>query len=479
MGFGKDNEERYIRAYLQSDFSCLSFPATFARANKNTANLFPELMGRKVEDVVLFDNERSFVVRFDQGYDLLFKLHGNRANLIFFEQEVVKSIFKQRLVGDNNIEWQTLNRYISQTYSDFVAQGGALQKIFPTFGTIIKAYLNEHCYASMPIETQWEEVMQVKEILENPETFFLTRINGVPALSLVRVGEVFMSVDDPIEALNALFVAYTRDYLFEKEKHALLGLLEGQFKSTQAYLEKTSQKLQEIQEATSFDKTANIIMANLHQIPPKADEVQLFDFYQNRTVTIKLNHKLSPQKYAENLYRKAKNQQIEIENLQRNILGKEEQQQKILQHIEAINEIASLRQLRKYGKEHQLSPSSRQEELVSPFKVFEADGFQILVGKNARNNDLLTQKAYKEDLWLHAKDVSGSHVVVKFQSGKHFPKPVIERAAQLAAYYSQRKTDSLCPVIYTPKKFVRKPKGAFPGEVVVEKEKVILVRPEK
>ena len=98
-----------------------------------------------------------------------------------------------------------------------------------------------------------------------------------------------------------------------------------------------------------------------------------------------------------------------------------------------------------------------------------------MVGKSAKNNDLLTQKyTYKEDLWLHAKDVAGSHVVVKYQAGKTFPETVIEKAAQLAGWYSKRKNDSLCPVLYTPKKFVRKPKGAEPGEVIVEREKVIL-----
>ncbi len=479
IGFGKGNDEQFIRAYLQSDFSCLSFPATFARANKNTVDLFPELIGKKVQDVVLFNNERSFALRFDQGYDLLFKLYGNRSNLVLFEHEIAKRIFKQRLIGDNNLEWHNIDRHIPQTYSDFVTQHGDLQKIFPTFGTTIKTYLEHRGYASMPVEMQWEEIMQVKELLENPKAFYLTHLNSVPALSLVHIGEVFMSIDDPLEASNALFIAYTRDYLFEKEKLALLKLMEGQLKSTQVYLEKTRKKLQEIQQATSFDKVANIIMANLHQIPPKAEEVQLFDFYQDKTVVIRLNNKLSPQKYAENLYRKAKNQQIEIENIQQNILGKERQQEKIMQHIEAVSEILSLRPLRKYSKEHGLIPSSKQEESVSRFKVFEAYGFKILVGKNAKNNDLLTQSAFKEDLWLHAKDVSGSHVIVKFQSGKQFPKPVIERAAELAAYYSQRKTDSLCPVIYTPKKFVRKPKGAFPGAVVVEKEKVILVKPEK
>jgi predicted ribosome quality control (RQC) complex YloA/Tae2 family protein len=90
----------------------------------------------------------------------------------------------------------------------------------------------------------------------------------------------------------------------------------------------------------------------------------------------------------------------------------------------------------------------------------------------------LTQKySFKDDLWLHAKDVAGSHVLIKYQSGKNFPKEVIERAAQLAAWNSKRKNENLCPVAFTFKKFVRKRKGDPAGTVVVEREEVILVEP--
>ena len=113
-----------------------------------------------------------------------------------------------------------------------------------------------------------------------------------------------------------------------------------------------------------------------------------------------------------------------------------------------------------------------------PYREVEFNGYKIWIGKNAQSNDTLTLKyGYKEDLWLHAKDVSGSHVLIKHQSGKVFPKDVIERAAQLAAYYSKRKNESLCPVAMTSRKYVRKRKGDPPGAVVVEREEVIMVEP--
>ena len=113
-----------------------------------------------------------------------------------------------------------------------------------------------------------------------------------------------------------------------------------------------------------------------------------------------------------------------------------------------------------------------------PYRRFTCEGFQIWVGKSAKDNDALTLRhGYKEDLWLHARDVSGSHVLLKHQANRPFPPAVVEKAAALAAWYSKRKTDTLCPVICTPKKYVRKTKGAPPGQVVVEKEKVLLVEP--
>jgi predicted ribosome quality control (RQC) complex YloA/Tae2 family protein len=139
-----------------------------------------------------------------------------------------------------------------------------------------------------------------------------------------------------------------------------------------------------------------------------------------------------------------------------------------------------LKELRKYVKHQGLTGDTGANDLTVDqlFKEVNLDGFRILIGRNARNNDLLTQRfAYKEDLWLHARDVSGSHVLIKYRPGKSFPRNVIERAAELAAWYSRRRTDSLCPVTVTPRKFVRKPKGLAEGQVLIEKESVVMVVP--
>jgi predicted ribosome quality control (RQC) complex YloA/Tae2 family protein len=105
-------------------------------------------------------------------------------------------------------------------------------------------------------------------------------------------------------------------------------------------------------------------------------------------------------------------------------------------------------------------------------------GYDIFVGKNAANNDVLTfQYAKKNDIWLHARNSAGSHVVIRNKAEGIVPKPVLLVAAGIAAYYSKEKGSGMVAVAYTYKKFVRKPKGAAPGEVVMEKETVIDASP--
>ena len=116
----------------------------------------------------------------------------------------------------------------------------------------------------------------------------------------------------------------------------------------------------------------------------------------------------------------------------------------------------------------------------APFHLVEYMGYEILIGKNAVKNELLTFNiAKKEDIFLHAKDVPGSHVIIKKRSNQNVPISVVEKAGSFAAYNSKSKSESLSRVLYTPKKYVRKAKGTAKGMVIVEREKVILVKPTK
>jgi predicted ribosome quality control (RQC) complex YloA/Tae2 family protein len=107
-----------------------------------------------------------------------------------------------------------------------------------------------------------------------------------------------------------------------------------------------------------------------------------------------------------------------------------------------------------------------------------SDGYEIIVGKAARDNDTLTFRvARPNDLWLHAGDYPGSHVIVRNSSRKDVPHRTIIEAAQLAAKFSQASHDSKVTVHYTPRKFLSKPKGAAAGLVRMSTFKSITVQP--
>ena len=113
-----------------------------------------------------------------------------------------------------------------------------------------------------------------------------------------------------------------------------------------------------------------------------------------------------------------------------------------------------------------------------PFHEYRLRGWTIFLGKNAKQNDQLSfQHSRKTDLWLHARDVTGSHVIIRNPNSRDIPNDILEFAAGLAAHYSKRKNEALVPVQYTERKYVRKMKNGHPGQVILEREKVVMVEP--
>jgi predicted ribosome quality control (RQC) complex YloA/Tae2 family protein len=113
----------------------------------------------------------------------------------------------------------------------------------------------------------------------------------------------------------------------------------------------------------------------------------------------------------------------------------------------------------------------------APMRFVSSDGITILIGKNNRQNDALTlQTAKSDNLWLHAKNIPGSHVIIDFEGEP--PEQTLKEAAALAAYYSQARLSSGVPVDYTPRRFIKKPCGARPGMVVYSTNRTLYVTPD-
>lgn len=476
---GKNNFYRpfFLRATLRPDFACLNFPEAFNRARTNSANLFEPLLDLTVTGVRSFLNERAIALEIENGYSLVFKLFGNRSNAVLFHQGEVIDIFNTKLAADNQLNLATLDRPLDQTYEAYLAAQCDHRKLFPTFGKVLNAYLEAHFTANSDLNPAQKWAF-IQEAIGSSGVFYVSEHNYQPTLSLLPMGKVWRKHTDPIAAVNDFYNNYGRTSNIAQEKGEALRLLQKRILRTETYVNETLEKLLKIDEGVKNDELGHILMANLHQIPDRVEQVALFDFYRNQTISIKIKADLSPQKNAENYYRKSKNERIEIEKLQENISLREAELVEMRAQLAQIVATENLKELRKYLKVNQILNQTTAQTPAQLFKWVEFEGYVILIGKNAKNNDLLTKKfAHKDDLWLHARDVSGSHVVVKFKAGRKIPNSVVERAAQLAAWNSKRRGETLCPVIVTPKKFVRKPKGLPEGAVVIDKESVVMVEP--
>jgi predicted ribosome quality control (RQC) complex YloA/Tae2 family protein len=474
-----DGAAFWLKAQLGAAFPALALPDTFQRARQNSVDLLPELLGRTVVRVETWPQDRVLQFSFEEDEaTLVFKLYGPRPNAIFRPTPSSPAqLFHQRYAADAE-----LTPSLAPPTLPLISAAG---KLPPALADLPARFLREQRgYDPAPPAVKQQLAVELLAELENPTQYYLIELDGRTRLSLVPLGKVLEALPgvDPIGALQRFVPLALARRALETERRQLRQLLERRAEeaSTSAHL--ASQRLRALAHEAGYRHRADLIMAHLHDIKPGATQLEVVDFYTNELVTLKLKPLEKPQHTAENLYRKAKNQQIEERQLSERITRREAEALQALEQLEELDTqpvLQELRGLRTWRKQHGLDPTTptkASNEL--PFKVFEDRGFTILVGRNAANNDLLTQKyAHKDDLWLHAKDVTGSHVVIRHRAGQTVPEPVVTHAAQLAGWYSRRQHDSLCPVTVTPKKFVRKPKGALPGQVVVERERVVLVVP--
>jgi predicted ribosome quality control (RQC) complex YloA/Tae2 family protein len=264
-------------------------------------------------------------------------------------------------------------------------------------------------------------------------------------------------------------------------------------------LERANRTLLKIeQETTSADRAAEyesmgeLLKAHLHELHKGMGAVILEDTIDGdrEMVSIPLDRNLTPAKNSERYFDKAKRSRIALAE-------KRKQTDKLTQDKQALEEM--LRKLDRvstpvgleafideYGERLgalgliRTLPGKKTAEGTVPFRVFRVSGdFTVWAGKSGENNDLLSTRYTKpRDLWFHARAVGGSHVVLKSGTGKgEISRHAINEAAAIAAYYSKMKSSKLVPVSMCEGKYVHKPKGAPPGTVTIDREKVIFVQP--
>ncbi len=480
IGFERQNGlDFWIKCSFGSAFSSLQFPAEFHRAGRNSVDLFSDLLLHEVQDVRVFKNERAIGFYFLGEQVLVFKMFGNRSNVILFQAGEHRAQFQKRLGKDFDLQLNQLDRLIDQSEAAFIASDGDWMALYPTLGKEAAAYLIDQGYENLSLKGKWAMLQQTLDSLAAPIFSIIETPKGIAIhLFPVRAGLLYQTTN-VFDALNQFYSLHYSVGEFRREKAQLVEILTKMRVKAIHYLEGLEKQALKRDSSLAYDEMGNILMAFLHLIPEGAKSVELEDFYHGGKVTIKLNSQLSGPENAENYYRKAKNFSKEIAQWESTVARKKAEITDLGEQLHGVEKAQVRKELKPYLTHLKQQNTSKELSEDFPFKQFQCAGWVIWVGKNAKNNDLLTLKyAKKFDIWLHARDVSGSHVIIRNPNQQTVPKHVIEKAAELAAHFSKRATESLCPVIVTAKKYVRKTKDLLPGQVIVDREEeVVMVRP--
>lgn len=248
--------------------------------------------------------------------------------------------------------------------------------------------------------------------------------------------------------------------------------------------------LRDVADRDNLKLFGELITANIYRIPSGAKSARVLNYYSEKEnyLDIPLNEYRSAQDNAQKFfkqYSKAKSTHLNVTQQLKDTISE-------LQYLESVKtmldncsskqEIDEIRQEltdQGYIKSSARNSKKKQDKPSSPLEFISCDGFKILVGKNNKQNDLLTLKtAGAYDLWLHTKNIPGSHVIIRTEH-QEVPDSTLLEAAILAAYHSSAKMSYNVPVDYTIVKNVKKPTGAKPGMVIYVEYKTVNVTPDE
>ena len=247
-------------------------------------------------------------------------------------------------------------------------------------------------------------------------------------------------------------------------------------------------ELEECADRDKLKKCGDLIMSNLFKLKKGDTLLEAEDYYEPGcpTVKIELDPRLTPSQNAQKYYKEYRKADTAEKKL-RVLIEEGEQEERYLDSVfDALTRAkgdADILELRTELAEQGYIKKGRQKgkppKLQPPLRFISSDGYEIRVGRNNKQNDRLTCKdSEKTDIWLHTKDIPGSHTVISCK-GTEPPERTVYEAAQLAAFHSKAKTSAQVPVDYTQIRYVKKPAGSKPGMVIFTNNRTLYVRPDE
>lgn len=278
------------------------------------------------------------------------------------------------------------------------------------------------------------------------------------------------------EMLDDYFSFYMEKTVISGIKQSLLTFATKELKKNQSTLEKQQFQAGRLDKALVQRRKADIIMANLYQLNRGLAQITLHDFETGEPVEIDLDEALTPVENANRyykLYNKAKTAFEVATEMMQKTTSRIEYFENIIFQIETAEDYASLFEI-----EEELMPKTKNaKKLPAPIvDETEINGFKVFIGKNNKQNDYIFSKiSSPEDIWFHAQNSPGAHVLVKLDDKKELDDDTLVKVAQIAKKYSKQSTAIKAPIIYTKRKYLKRPPNTPAGYVTYKNEQEITV----
>ena len=479
----------------QTTFENPAQPSTFIMV------LRKYLQGALIESIEQVENDRIVEITVSNKNEigdhiqatLIIEIMGKHSNILLVDKSSHKILEVIKHVGFSQNSYRTLlpgSTYIAppstESLNPFTIKDEKLFEILQTQETTAKNL--QSLFQGLGRDTANElESLLISDKLSTFRNLFsqetkpcLTETSFSPVPFANQVGEPFTSLSD---LLDTYYKDKAERDRVKQQASELIRRVENELQKNRHKLKKQEKELLATDNAEEFRQKGELLTTFLHQVPNDQDQVILDNYYTNQPITIALDKALTPNQNAQRYFKRYQKLKEAVKYLT-DLIEETKATILYLESVETVLNQAGLEEIAEIREELIQTGfiRRRQREKIQkrkkPEQYLASDGKTIIyVGRNNLQNEELTFKmARKEELWFHAKDIPGSHVVI---SGNLDPSDEVKTdAAELAAYFSQGRLSNLVQVDMIEVKKLNKPTGGKPGFVTYTGQKTLRVTPD-
>lgn len=479
----------------QTTFENPAQPSTFIMV------LRKYLQGALIESIEQIENDRIVEITVSNKNEigdhiqatLVIEIMGKHSNILLVDKSSHKILEVIKHVGFSQNSYRTLlpgSTYIAppstESLNPFTIKDEKLFEILQTQETTAKNLQSLFQGLGRDTANELEKIL-VSDKLSTFRNFFsqetkpcLTETSFSPVPFANQVGEPFTSLSD---LLDTYYKDKAERDRVKQQASELIRRVENELQKNRHKLKKQEKELLATDNAEEFRQKGELLTTFLHQVPNDQDQVILDNYYTNQPITIALDKALTPNQNAQRYFKRYQKLKEAVKYLT-DLIEETKATILYLESVETVLNQAGLEEIAEIREELIQTGFIRrkQREKIQkrkkPEQYLASDGKTIIyVGRNNLQNEELTFKmARKEELWFHAKDIPGSHVVI---SGNLDPSDEVKTdAAELAAYFSQGRLSNLVQVDMIEVKKLNKPTGGKPGFVTYTGQKTLRVTPD-